>query len=84
MAHVRTDVSKERSASIIRVETESVDLCDVLQLVVTAYVVPSSLILSTLKMGAIRSSKMPVTSQKTAFYNYNTDYNNFRKIDNTG
>jgi hypothetical protein len=46
LALVRTDVSEERIISIIRVERISEVVSTVLQLLVTANVVPSSLILS--------------------------------------
>jgi hypothetical protein len=45
-------------------------LCSELQLLVTANVVPSWLILSTLMMEAIRSSETSVTSENTTFVNY--------------
>jgi hypothetical protein len=71
VAHVRTDVSEERSAPIIR-ETKISELGTTL---VTANVVPSSPILVTLMMGALRSSKRRllqephgVTSQKMQFF----------------
>jgi hypothetical protein len=67
---VRTDVSEELSASIIRVFLRSVR-----RLLVTANVVPSSPILVTLMKKALRSSETPVlkephsvTSQKTPFF----------------
>jgi hypothetical protein len=71
---VRTDVSKERIASIIRVtrigelgttlavtnNRNCVFLCSVLRLLVTANGVPSSPILVTLMMEETRSSKTSV------------------------
>jgi hypothetical protein len=78
VALVRIDVSEERSASIIRVSDacykEIVSLQHV-SLLITANVVPSSLILVTLMMEALYSSETSVsqephgiTSQKTAFH----------------
>jgi hypothetical protein len=55
VALVRTDVSEKRIASIM----------SVLQLLVTDNVVPSSPILVTLKMEAIRSSEMSVLTRAT-------------------
>jgi hypothetical protein len=55
VALVRTDVSEELSASIIRVFKSSVR-----RLLVTANVVPSSLTLVTLMMGALSSSETSV------------------------
>jgi hypothetical protein len=69
-ALVRTDVSEERSASIAFHRS-------VLRLLVTANVVPSSLILVTLIMVALRSSESRffqepsgVTCQKTAVFTF--------------
>jgi hypothetical protein len=90
VALVRTDVSDKRSASIIRVArisevgtlavisnpTYVAFLRSERRLLVTANVVPSSSILVTLLMEALRSPKRrflqepcDVTSQKTAFFN---------------
>jgi hypothetical protein len=58
VALVRADVSEERIACIIRVEIISehkVLLCSVLQLLVTANVVPSSPIFVILMVGAKHS-----------------------------
>jgi hypothetical protein len=55
VAVVRTDVSEERMASIIRL----------LQFLVTAYAVPSSPILVTLVMEGIRSSETSVLTRAT-------------------
>jgi hypothetical protein len=71
VAVVKSDISDERIASIIRVQRITK-----LQMLVTAYVLRSSLILSTLITEAIRSSEMPVLRrgvhgdayQKTAFF----------------
>jgi hypothetical protein len=56
---VRKDVSEERITSVIRAEriSEVLFLHNVLQLLVTGNVVPSSLIVLTPMMGAIRSSE---------------------------
>jgi hypothetical protein len=71
VAFVRTDVSEERSPSIIRV-TRICELGVTLavtsnrrKLLVTANVVPSSLILSTLMMEAILSSETSVLINTT-------------------
>jgi hypothetical protein len=56
VALVRTDVSEERIASIIRVYS-IVFLCSVLQLLVTANIVSSLPILVVLMMEAIYSSE---------------------------
>jgi hypothetical protein len=81
VALVRTDVLEECSASIIRVTRISepgtlaitsnglVFLCSVHQLLVTANVVPSSPILVTPMMEALRSSKMPVLTRATQHNN---------------
>jgi hypothetical protein len=63
----RTDVSEERIASIIRITSigELVFLRRVLELLVTAIVVPSSPILATLIMEAIRSSETSVITRAT-------------------
>jgi hypothetical protein len=64
VALVRTDVSEECIASIIRV-TRIAFLRVVLQLLVTANVVPSSPILLTLMMEPIRSSERSVLTGAT-------------------
>jgi hypothetical protein len=63
MAFVRTDVMEERITSNIRVErisklTATLAVTSSNQLLFTANVVPSSLILSTQMMEAIRSSNL--------------------------
>jgi hypothetical protein len=65
VALVRTDVSEERSASIIMVTSigELVFLRSVCQLLVTANVVPSSRILVTLMMVELRSSETSVLTK---------------------
>jgi hypothetical protein len=63
---VRTDVSEERISSIIRVERiseHSVFPRCLHQLLVTADVVPNSLIISNLMMEAIRSSETLVLTR---------------------
>jgi hypothetical protein len=62
VAFVRTDVSEKLSASIIRVARigEIVTTLGVTRLLVTASVVPSSPILITLMMQALRSSETSV------------------------
>jgi hypothetical protein len=72
VALVRTDVSEELSASFIRVTiigelgtTLAVFLCRVCRLLVTASIVPSSLILVTLMMEALRSSETWVLTRTT-------------------
>jgi hypothetical protein len=70
VALVRTDVSEERSASIIRVTRISelkkyIFLRSVCQLLVTANVVPSSPILVTLMMEVLRSSETSVLMTAT-------------------
>jgi hypothetical protein len=89
VALVRTDVSEELSASIIRVtrigERETTLLCDIVflcslhQLLVMASI-PSSPILFTLMMEALSSSETRflqephgVTSQKTAYFIHRDD-----------
>jgi hypothetical protein len=66
VAHLRTDVSEERIASITRVKIYKdkyiVFHRSVLQFLVTANVVPSSPILSTLMMEAIPSERASVAS----------------------
>jgi hypothetical protein len=62
VALVITDVSEERIASIIGVDKISV-FHYVLQLLVSVKAVPSSLILITLKMEAIRSSETSVLTR---------------------
>jgi hypothetical protein len=76
VALVRTDALEELSASIIRVF-----LCSLHQLLIMADT-PSSPIVVTLVMEALRSSKRRflqdphgVTSQKTAFFNVEFVYN---------
>jgi hypothetical protein len=61
---VRTDVSEERSASIVRVTRIIVFLRSVRRLLVTANV-PSSPILVTLMMGALHSSEASVLTRAT-------------------
>jgi hypothetical protein len=64
VALVRTDVSEELSASIIRVLcTDFVFLHSVLQLLVMASVVPSLRILDTLMMEALSSSETSVLNK---------------------
>jgi hypothetical protein len=71
VALVRTDVSEERIASIITVtilvvtSNRIVFLRSMLRLLVTANVVPSSPILVTLMMEAIRSSETSVLTRAT-------------------
>jgi hypothetical protein len=72
VALVITDVSKELSASFIRVtrigelgDTLAVFLRSVRRLLVTANVVPSSPILVTLMKGALRSSETSVLTRAT-------------------
>jgi hypothetical protein len=66
VALVRTKVLEEHTSSIIRVTRISiVFLCSMLQLVVTANVVPSSQILVALMMEAIHSSEMSVLTRAT-------------------
>jgi hypothetical protein len=67
---LRTELSEEHIASIIRVERvkdvqTTLTLPSVLQFIVTANVVPSSLILVTLMMEAIRSSEPSVLTRAT-------------------
>jgi hypothetical protein len=67
VALVRTDVSEESNASIIRVtigELETTLARSVLRLLVTANV-PSSPVLVTLMIEAIRSSEMSVPTRAT-------------------
>jgi hypothetical protein len=63
VAYVRADVSEERIASIIRLV--SVVLRSMLQLLVTIYVVSSSLILSAPMMEVIRSSETSILMTAT-------------------
>jgi hypothetical protein len=63
VALARTDVSEELSTSIIRV-TQFVFLCSVRQLLVTANV-PNSPILVTLMMEALNSSETSVLTRAT-------------------
>jgi hypothetical protein len=67
MALVRTDVSEERSASIIRVTRMDKlgTTLGVSQLVVTLNIVPSSQILVTLMMKVLRSSETLVLTRAT-------------------
>jgi hypothetical protein len=71
VALVRTDVSEECIVSIIRLkrirvlETTFVFLRSVLQLLVTANIVPSSLILFTPMMEAIRASESSAIKRAT-------------------
>jgi hypothetical protein len=60
VAVVRTDVSEDRSASIIRVTRMSF-----LQFLITANVVPSSSILVTLTMDATCSSETSILTRAT-------------------
>jgi hypothetical protein len=62
MAVVRTDVSEEGSASII---SHIVFLCSMRQLLVTANIVPSSLILITVMMEALHSTETLVLTRAT-------------------
>jgi hypothetical protein len=64
VALVRTNVSEERITSVIKVTRIIGELHSVLQFLVTANVVPSSPILVTLMMEAIRSSEMSVVTRK--------------------
>jgi hypothetical protein len=71
-ALVRTDVSEDPSASIIRVTRIGellVFLCSERRLLVTANVVPSPPILVTLMMGALSSTEMSVLTRATRPYN---------------
>jgi hypothetical protein len=69
VALVRTDVSEERSASIIKVtrigELGTLVITSNCRLLVTANVVPSSPILVTLMMEALRSSETSVLTRAT-------------------
>jgi hypothetical protein len=71
VALVRTDVSEERMASIIRVTrigelgTTLAVTCNIRTALVTANVVPSSPILVTLMKEAIRSSETSVLTRAT-------------------
>jgi hypothetical protein len=69
VALVRTDVSEERSASIIRVrrvgELHIVFLRSVCRLLVTANTIPSSSILVTLMIEVLRSSETSVLTRAT-------------------
>jgi hypothetical protein len=69
VALVRTNVSEELSASIIRLtrlgELGTTYLCSVRQLLVTANVVPSSPILITPMMEALSSSEISVLTRAT-------------------
>jgi hypothetical protein len=67
---VRTEVSEELSASIMRVTRiyelgTTLAVSSVRRLLVTANVVPSSPILDTLKMETLGSSEMPVLPRAT-------------------
>jgi hypothetical protein len=64
VALVKTDVSEERIASIIRVQ-ESVNWRSVRRLLVTTNVVPSSLILVTLMKETISSSDTSFLTRAT-------------------
>jgi hypothetical protein len=64
VAHVITDVSEERNASIIRM-TRIVFLRSVHRLLVAASVVTSSPILVTLKKGGLSSSETTVLTRAT-------------------
>jgi hypothetical protein len=75
MTLVRTDVSEERISSIIRVTRRVTEARDLLRLLVTANVIPTSPILVTLMMETIRCSETSVlkdpqgvTSHKTTFF----------------
>jgi hypothetical protein len=61
VALVRSNVPEKPIACVIRVKR----ICSVLQLLITANVVPSSLILFILIMEAIRSSEMTVLTKAT-------------------
>jgi hypothetical protein len=66
VALIRTDVSEEFSASLIRVTSEHlVFLRSVSRLLVTASVVPSSPILATRMKEALRSSETSVPTRAT-------------------
>jgi hypothetical protein len=65
VAVVRSDVSEERSPSIIRVTFTFYVFCSVRQLLDTANVVPSSPILVTLMMEAIHSSETSASRRAT-------------------
>jgi hypothetical protein len=68
VALIRTDVSKELSASFIRVTSSLahlVYLCSVRRLIVTASVIPSSPILVILMKEALNSSKTLVLTSAT-------------------
>jgi hypothetical protein len=71
VALVKSDVSEERSPSIIRVTKIGelrtlVFLCSVRRLLVTAYVVPRSLVLVTVMTDALDSSETSVLTSNTA------------------
>jgi hypothetical protein len=69
VALVRTDVSEEYIASIIRVErTSELVIYSVLQWLVTANVVPSSLILYNLIMVATGCSRTSVLTRATGLH----------------
>jgi hypothetical protein len=70
---VRTDVSEERIASIIRVKKVA-ELRSLLQLLVTANVVSGSLILFTMMMEAILSFETSVHTQSRGFTSQNTTF----------
>jgi hypothetical protein len=61
----KNNVSEKRIASIIKVTCDRVFLRRVLQLIATANVVPSSLILVTLIMEALRSSESSALTTST-------------------
>jgi hypothetical protein len=67
---VRTDISADRIASIIREEriSELVLLCSVLQLLVTTNVGPTSLTLYNLMMEATLSSESLVVTRAAQLY----------------
>jgi hypothetical protein len=64
VSHVRTDISEERSASIIRV-TRIGELRSMCRMLVNANIVPSSPILVTLMMEALLSSGTLVLTRAT-------------------
>jgi hypothetical protein len=69
VALIRNNVSEERIACIIRVESITlVFLRSVLQLLVIANIVPSALILSTLMMQAILSSETCALTGGTRYH----------------
>jgi hypothetical protein len=65
VALVRSDVSKERGVSIISVTRKILFLRSLHRLLVTANVIPSSLLLVTLMMEEVRSSETSVLTRAT-------------------